>query len=175
MTPCFRYYTLSSSILSTSHIRSFCFSFLFLSVLFTFVNFLTTTTSINKLTTNEYNTELNSTTTTSSLSLLLLNSEDVNHNPFNCYGRIHRQRLPRKRNKTIELNQPNKTSFQQNTIPYEYDNWQSAPSMPRLVTKCEHYLMMQLLKRFDQLAKKYSLEYMMIDGTLLGRNIIIFF
>jgi len=180
MAPCFCCYSLSSSILfSTSHIRSFCLSFLLLATLFTFINFLTTT-SINKLTTIEYTTEQTSTTTTaSSFPLLLLSSEDFYHNQYNCYGRINRQRVHRKKNNnnnninknstvTIELNQPNKTSFERNIIPYDYDIWQSAPLMPRLVTKCEHNLMMQLLKRFDQLAKKYSLEYMMIDGTLLG-------
>ena len=173
MTPCFCYYSLSSSILSTSHIRSFCLSFLLLAILFTFLNFLTTTTSINKWTTNEYNTELNSTTTKSSLPLLSINAEDVYQNRFNCYGRTNHQRFHRNRNNsnTIQLNQPNKTSFERHTIPYEYDIWQSASTMPRLVTKCEHHLMMQLLKRFDQLATKYSLEYMMIDGTLLGKYI----
>lgn len=171
---CFHYNLLSS----TSHLRSFCLSFLLLAILFTFINFLTTTTSINKLTTTEYTTEQTSTTTKSSLPLLLLNPEDFYHNRFNCYERINHQRLQRKKKNfttTIELNQPNKTSFERNIIPYDYDTWQSTAIMPRLVTKCEHNLMMQLLKRFDQLSKKYSLEYMMIDGTLLGRNISLFF
>ncbi|CAF3666911.1 unnamed protein product [Rotaria sp. Silwood1] len=174
MTPWFCCYSLSSSIFLTNHIRSFCISFLLLSILFTFINFLTTTTSINKWTTNEYTNDQNSTTTTHFHPLLLLNLEDVYHNRYNCYGRINSLRLNRKKtnNKTLiiplKFNQPNKTSFEQNIIPYDYDNWQSASSMPRLVTKCEHNLMMQLLKRFDQLTKKYSLEYMMIDGTLLG-------
>ncbi|CAF0924240.1 unnamed protein product [Rotaria sordida] len=174
MISCFYCYSLLSSIFLTSHIRSFCISFLLLSILFTFINFLTTTTSINKLTTNEYKNDQNSTITISSYPLLLLNFEDVYHDKFNCYGRIYTQRLNRKKinNKTliipIELNQPNKTLFEQNIISYDYNNWQSTSLMPRLVTKCEHNLMMQLLKRFDQLTKKYSLEYMMIDGTLLG-------
>ncbi|CAF0716465.1 unnamed protein product [Adineta steineri] len=173
MTPCFYFYSLSS-LFSTSHIRSFCVSFLLLSIVLTFINFLTTTTSVNKLTTNEYKTELNLSTTTISLPILLLDSKDVYHNRFNCYERTNRQRLYRKKtnktrsNITMELNQPNITLFERNTIPYDYDIWQSAPTMPRLVSKCEHNLMMQLLKRFDQLTKKYSLEYMIIDGTLLG-------
>ncbi len=172
-----------SILFSISHLRSFCLSFLLLAILFTFINLLTTTTSINKLTTSEYATEQTSTTTTTiSLPLLLLNSEDFYHNRFNCYGRINRQRFHRKKNNnkknstiTIELKQPNQTLFERNIIPYDYDSWQSAPSMPRLVTKCEHNLMMQLLKRFDQLTKKYSLEYMMIDGTLLGKYIFILY
>jgi hypothetical protein len=168
----------SLSLFSTSHIRSCCLSFLLLAILFTFINFLTTTISINKLINSEYTTEQTSTTITSSNPLLLLNPEDFYHNRFNCYGRINRQRLQRRKKNfttTIELHQPNKTSFELNVIPYDYDTWQSAAIMPRLVTKCEHNLMMQLLKRFDQLAKKYSLEYMMIDGTLLGKNIFVFF
>ncbi len=182
MALCFCFNSLSSSSIffSTSHLRSFCLSFLLLATLFTFINFLTTTTSINKLTTTEYTTEFVSTTTTFSLPILLLSSEDFRHHRFNCDERISRQRLQRKKYSnsnnqktnstiTIELNQPNKTSFERNLIPYDYNLWQSAPIMPRLVTKCEHNLMMQLLKRFDQLAKKYSLEYMMIDGTLLGK------
>jgi hypothetical protein len=150
-------------------------------MLLTFINFLTTTTSINKLTATEYTTEQTSTTTKSSFPLLLVSSEDFYHNRFNCYERIYRQRSSRKKNNqkknstiTIELHQPNKTSFERNFIPYDYDTWQSSPIMPRLVTKCEHNLMMQLLKRFDQLAKKYSLEYMMIDGTLLGKCCFVF-
>ncbi|CAM4783324.1 unnamed protein product [Rotaria magnacalcarata] len=148
--------------------------FLSLSILFTLINFLTTTTSINKLTTHEYTAEQNS-TTTHIFPILLLSFDDIYHNRFNCYERINHRRLNKKsnyHNKTslypIQLDQPNKTTIKPNVIPYDYDAWRSAPLMPRLVTKCEHNLMMQLLKRFDQLAKKYSLEYMMIDGTLLG-------
>lgn len=181
------FYCNSSSptiLFTTSQIRSFCLSFLLLTILFTFINFLTTTTttSTNKLVTIEYSTDhISSNKTTSSHPLLLLNSEDFSHNQFNCYEGINRQRFRKKKNKqkkdsTIitELNQPNKISFEQNVIPYDYDIWESAPLMPRLVTKCEHNLMMHLLKRFDQLAKKYSLEYMMTDGTLLGKYLSIY-
>jgi hypothetical protein len=179
MAPWFCFYSLSSLYFSTSHIRSFCLSFLILAIVFTFLNFLTTTTSVNKLSTADYTIEQNSSTTTSSLPLLLLSFEDVNANRFNCYEQTNHLRLHGKKNNkisfpTIELNQPNKTSFERRKIPYDYDTWTSSPSMPRLVTKCEHNLMMQLLNRFDQLTKKYSLEYMMTDGTLLGKFILSF-
>ena len=169
----------SYSFFSTSHIRSFCLSFLILAVIFTYINFLTTTTSISKLSTTDYTIEQNSTTTKSSAPLLSLSSEDVYANRFNCYEQTNRQRLHRKKTKkhsltTIELNQPNKITFERNKIPYEYDTWKSSPIMPRLVSKCEHNLMMQLLNRFDQLTKKYSLEYMMTDGTLLGESVLLF-
>ena len=176
MALCFCLNSASSIFFSTSHIRSFCLSFLLLAILFTFINFLTTTTSISKLTTNDYTVELISTTTALSFPILLLTSEDFHHHRFNCDGRMYRQRFQRKKyNQKInsfipnELQTPNKTSYERYSIPYDYDIWQSAPLMPRLVTKCEHNLMMELLKRFDRLAKKYSLEYMMIDGTLLGK------
>lgn len=183
---CFCFNSLSPSIFfSTSHLRSFCLSFFLLASLFTFINFLATTTSINKLTTTEHTRETVSTTTLL-LPLLLLSSEDFRHHRFNCEGRIDRLRLQRKKHNsdknqrtnastTVELHQPNKTSVERTFIPYDYDLWQSAPIMPRMVTKCEHNLMMLLLKRFDQLAAKYSLEYMMIDGTLLGKAFLSMF
>ena len=160
---------MSSAIISPSHIRSFCISFLFLAVLLTCVNFLTTSTSIAKLTINEYSTE--PTTATTSLPLLLFNFDDVYSTGFNCHNQVHRQRRNHPvSNLPTELHQPNQSSTEPKTIPYDYEAWRSAPLMPRLVTKCEHHLMMQLLKRFDQLTRKYSLEYMIIDGTLLGNR-----
>ena len=166
-----------SIFFSTSHLRSFCLSFFFLATIFTLINFLATTTSVNKVTTNEFTSERISTTTIRNLSsklLLSLSTEDFRrHYRFKCDG----QRIRRRENNdqkinssiTIELIQPRTITFNENVIPYDYNTWQSTSIMPRMVSKCEHQLMMELLKRFDQLTKKYSLEYMMIDGTLLGR------
>lgn len=176
MTHCSCYYSVLSPLFLSNHLRSFCASFLLLSILFTFINLLTTTTSINKSTTNEYRNNQTSTSKTSRYPLLLLSLDDIYHNRFGCFRRVNHQRFDRKnynKNKTssnpIKIDQPNKTNVEEAKISYDYNTWQSTPLMPRLVTKCEHKLMMQLLKRFDQLATKYSLEYMMIDGTLLGK------
>ncbi|CAF1348317.1 unnamed protein product [Adineta ricciae] len=156
-------------ITSSSHIRSFCLSFFLLAILLTFINFLTTTTttSLQKLTTDDLNIELNLTTTTL-FPLLVLNSKDVHFNRFDCHEQIEHNKNLTVLSKPSILYQPNDTLSRQNAIPYDYRLWQSALSMPRMVTKCEHRIMMQLLKRFDQLTRKYSLEYMIIDGTLLG-------
>ena len=182
MVPCFCTYLSPSTLLfSTSHLRSFCLSFLLLAILFTVINFLTTTTAIYRLTSTDYNLEINFTVTTTPFSLLSLKSDDVHHDRFTCYEQMHHQRLNRKAMRraspspTVELNQPATTTFPRTPIPYDYNNWQSAPLMPRLVTKCEHNLMMQLLQRFDQLTKKYSLDYMMVDGTLLGKCFLLLF
>ena len=156
-----------------SHIRSFCLSFLLFAITFTLVNFLTTTTSINRLTITT-TIEPTFSSTQSIHPILLANFSDIH-----CHSNHDRQRLRHKKLNAhakkkllsfipTQLIQPHELSDNQNPIPYDYDLWQSSPLMPRLVSRCEYKLMIELLKRFDQLARKYSLEYMMSDGTLLG-------
>lgn len=173
----FSFNSLSSSIVfSTNHLRSFCLSFFCLATIFTLINFLATSTSVNKLTTNEYTSEQFSTKTirnTSSISLLSLSAKDFRrYHRFKCDEQRYQRREKINTSTTIELIQPRKTSFNENIIPYDYNTWQSTSIMPRMVSKCEHRLMMELLRRFDQLTKKYSLEYMMTDGTLLGNEFL---
>lgn len=165
--------SLSTSIFfSTNHLRSFCLSFFFLATTLTLINFLATTVSVKKSTTTEQvpTTALKS----SSIPLLSLSTDDFRHHRFRCDAK----RVQRRENTngkinastTMELVQPTTGLSDENVIPYDYDTWRSTSIMPRMVSKCEHKLMMELLKRFDQLTKKYSLEYMMIDGTLLGKH-----
>ena len=161
----------------SNHLRSFCLSFLLLAFVLTAINFLTTTTTIHKLTTSNDLTDKNLTEKwvvddiIPLMPILSLNPIDVHHNRFYCYRRSiqlsHRTENISKR--ILRLDQPVQAKMIVDTIPYDYSQWKSAPSMPRLVSECEHDLMMQLLIRFHQLTKKYSLEYMMIDGTLLGK------
>lgn len=164
---------LTYNSLSTNHFRSFCLSFFFLATTLTLLNFLATTVSVKKSTTNEYSTEQISSTTSKSSSkpLLSLTADDFRHHRFRCDGQhVQRQEITNEKLNTIELVQPTAQFSDENVIPYDYNTWQSTSVMPRMVSKCEHKLMMELLKRFDRLAKKYSLEYMMIDGTLLGKD-----
>ena len=162
--------SLSTSIFfSTNHLRSFCLSFFFLATILTLINFLATTVSVKKSTTNEYSTERVS-TTASSIPLLSLSTDDFRHHRFRCDGKRVEKRENTNASITMELVQPTAQFSDDNVIPYDYETWRSTSIMPRMVSKCEHKLMMELLKRFDQLTKKYSLEYMMIDGTLLGKD-----
>lgn len=159
-----------------NYIRSFCLSVLFLAILFTCVNLFTSTSSINRLLTTEYTSEFQFFSTKSPDPLLILSSNDIHRIQFRCHSNRIRQRKNQMKNiqtnlssiDKIQLEQSNKIFSDEISIPYEYEHWQSSPLMPRSVNKCEHKLMMELLKRFDQLARKYSLEYMMTDGTLLG-------
>ncbi|CAF0777578.1 unnamed protein product [Didymodactylos carnosus] len=70
-------------------------------------------------------------------------------------------------NDPIVIIQP-KRSEKYYSIPYDYTLWQTSYNLPRSVTPCEHSIMMKLLLLFDKLCRKYKIQYMMIDGTLLG-------
>ena len=163
---------MSTLIIPISYIRSFCLSFLFLAVLLTCINVFTSTPSIHRWFPIEYTSEFQFSSTKSTDPVLLLSSNDIHQIQFKCPSIRFRPRRKQQTNllrKNISLNTSIELIESKNTpIPYDYEHWQSSPLIPRLVTKCEHKLMMQLLKRFDQLTKKYSLEYMMTDGTLLG-------
>lgn len=170
------FYFLNVSV-STNHLRSCCVSFLLLAFVFTTVNFLTTTTTIHKSTTTNLLFQTNS-TFASPLKrsvqpefLLSLDENDVHKHRFYCYRTSSISPTPSMKfdpNRVVYLHQPNKSQSENESIPYHYELWKSSPLMPRIVTECEHHLMIQLLTRFDKLTRKYSLDYMMIDGTLLG-------
>ncbi|CAF1043846.1 unnamed protein product [Didymodactylos carnosus] len=70
-------------------------------------------------------------------------------------------------NNKIILIQPNILE-KYDLIPYDYTIWQTSISLSRSVTPCEHSIMMKLLLLFDKLCRKNQIQYMMIDGTLLG-------
>lgn len=175
-----------SNHFSLNHLRSCCLSFLVLAVFFTFVNlFTTTTTTLYKSTaTTELFAQLNLTHEQKSstrfplgsVPLLTVDPKDVYHQRYFCSGRGYSPRSHRKLHRkrlfaqTINLTEPTSSTAAEESIPYDYDLWSSTPLMPRLVSECEHDLMMKLLKRFDQLTRKYSLPYMIVDGTLLGKQ-----
>lgn len=56
----------------------------------------------------------------------------------------------------------------QHQLPYFYSLWKTSAHLPRLMTPCEHRLYINLLKRFDEVCRQYSIEYMITAGTLLG-------
>lgn len=54
-------------------------------------------------------------------------------------------------------------------IPYSYSQWQSTSLMPRLLTSCEHAILMNLLSiLIKNVFEKYNIKYMMMAATLLG-------
>ncbi len=58
----------------------------------------------------------------------------------------------------------------QESIPYFYSQWRSTPLMPRLLTRCEHAIYMDLLSiLIEHVFKKYNIKYMMMAATLLGK------
>ena len=57
-------------------------------------------------------------------------------------------------------------------IPYSYSRWRSTPLLPRPITQCEHAIYMDLLSILvKHVFKKYSIPYMMVGGTLVGKYI----
>lgn len=168
-------YVNSSNFISTHYLRSFCLSFLFLAVFFTFVNLFATTTTTTtsntgyKLSTREFFSQENQ-TKRSPFSILNVDPKDVENRRYFCSERLYSPRLHQKTFviDLINLTEPMNSTSAQQSISYDYKLWHSTPLMPRLVSQCEHQLMIKLLKRFDQLTRKYSLPYMIIDGTLLG-------
>lgn len=55
-------------------------------------------------------------------------------------------------------------------LPYRYSLWKSSSYLPREkgFTRCEHYLVMNLLLTIEKICRKYQIEMILYSGTLLG-------
>ncbi|CAF1173124.1 unnamed protein product [Adineta steineri] len=51
---------------------------------------------------------------------------------------------------------------------YRYSHWKSSSIIPRVTTRCEHTLMMNLLMIIDRICRENKITYFISDGTLLG-------
>ncbi|CAF1105177.1 unnamed protein product [Adineta steineri] len=51
---------------------------------------------------------------------------------------------------------------------YHYSHWKSSSIIPRVITQCEHSLMMHLLIIIDRICREHKITYFISDGTLLG-------
>ena len=66
----------------------------------------------------------------------------------------------------IEAPQNNASSFPR--LFSKYSQWQSSSILPRSLSRCEHSLLMNLLRVLDQICRKHQIVYFIIGGTLLG-------
>lgn len=64
----------------------------------------------------------------------------------------------------------NETERQLRIIPYRYSDWLSSSDFPRRLTPCEHQLYTELLSIIDHFFRRHSISYMIVDGTLLGKE-----
>jgi hypothetical protein len=53
-------------------------------------------------------------------------------------------------------------------FPYRYSQWKSSSIYPRLLTSCEHSLLMNLLIIIDRICREHQITYFINDGTLIG-------
>ncbi len=53
-------------------------------------------------------------------------------------------------------------------FPYRYSQWNSSSKIPRLLTPCEHNLVMNLLMIIDRICRQNEIIYFIYEGTLLG-------
>jgi hypothetical protein len=73
----------------------------------------------------------------------------------------------------IQLKSPNfgnNTRRQSIEIPYRYSTWRSSPDLPRRLSPCDHYIYTELLSILDQFFRRHDIEYIIMDGTLLGKQ-----
>jgi hypothetical protein len=74
--------------------------------------------------------------------------------------RIHNEQIP-----TIPIQLDPRES-----IPYSYSQWRSTLLLPRLLTRCEHAVYMDLLSILvEDVFKKHNIQYTMMAATLLGK------
>ena len=66
------------------------------------------------------------------------------------------------------LQSPRVNSSKLNRFPYRYSIWKSSSDLSRGFNRCEHHLAMRLFMIIDRICRKYHIEYMLFDGTLLG-------
>jgi hypothetical protein len=53
-------------------------------------------------------------------------------------------------------------------FPYRYSQWRSSSIYPRLLTSCEHHLLMNLLIIIDRICREHYITYFINEGTLIG-------
>jgi hypothetical protein len=78
----------------------------------------------------------------------------------------------------IQITPPNftyHTRQQSIEISYHYSDWHSSPDLPRRLTPCDHQLYMELLSILDHFFRRHRISYMMMDGTLLGKEKLDFY
>ncbi|UJR27545.1 hypothetical protein I4U23_008827 [Adineta vaga] len=105
------------------------------------------------------------------------NTYETNYFCFKVHQRIENEKMNEQLNlvsqQNIRLTLPiflNSTRQQSNEIPYRYSTWQSSPNLPRRLTPCDHYVYTELLSILDQFFRRHQIEYLMVAGTLLGKN-----
>lgn len=90
-------------------------------------------------------------------------SDEVRHQQY-CHRVDQRIKTEKLLPNDIQLDPKTKS------IPYSYSQWQSSPLMPRLLTPCEHAILMNLLSiLIKNVFEKYNIPYMMMAATLLGK------
>jgi hypothetical protein len=73
----------------------------------------------------------------------------------------------------IQLKSPNfknNTRRQSTEIPYRYSTWRSSPDLPRRLSPCDHYIYTELLSILDQFFRRHDIDYIIMDGALLGKK-----
>jgi hypothetical protein len=53
-------------------------------------------------------------------------------------------------------------------FPYHYSEWKSSSLLPRLISPCEHSIIMRLLMIIERICREHNLTFALSDGTLLG-------
>ena len=66
------------------------------------------------------------------------------------------------------LHSPPLNATQMPLLTTYYTQWKSSPILPRGLSRCEHSLLIRLLKFVDQICRAHKIGYFIIEGTLLG-------
>ena len=62
-------------------------------------------------------------------------------------------------------------SLNQSTLrrfPYRYSLWKSSPTLSRVMTPCQHYIVMRLIMIVERICRKHQFTFFMAFGTLIG-------
>lgn len=53
-------------------------------------------------------------------------------------------------------------------FPYRYSLWKSSPTLSRVMTPCQHYVVMRLITIIERICRKHQFTFFMAFGTLIG-------
>ena len=66
------------------------------------------------------------------------------------------------------LHSPPLNATQMPLLTTYYAQWKFSSVLPRVLSRCEHSLLIRLLKFVDQICRAHQISYFIIEGTLLG-------